>query len=543
MDAQPRYIAFHVGHDGNICKLEQDGVLHLELERLTRKKHYFFNIKEYPVSKCLTLLAVESPADLERHAMVCHSIHSEGFHLDELTYSFHDPHPVAGHKVFPGLELFLLDHHFTHACVAWLTRPSDFSETDILAYDGWGLYTDRVFFDRSLNLTDSSVLGLGRLWADVSEVIFHANRQEGKVMGLAAHGNRSDAMEDDLLEHLAIMGEFNLSGDPAERIRIKPSVFARATSLLKDRHLHRTGESWKRDLSRTLQDLSRRIVLEYLAARRTCDFLCMAGGIALNGYINQALMEEGIYRRVHVPPACGDDGLALGACLWMAWRDGDGRMSDPASIMYGGRDHPVDETLVARLLQGTKMRFRRADGSRLLKETAGLIASGKIVGWYQGRSETGPRALGNRSILADPRDPGMKDRLNARVKHRESFRPFAPSVLAERVDEWFEGARDGRYMLTICRFREEVRHLVPSVVHVDGTGRIQTVHQEDNERFHGLLCAFEDLTGVPMLLNTSFNDRGEPIVDSPQDAFRTFAATEMDVLVLKDWIIEKPDSP
>jgi predicted NodU family carbamoyl transferase len=539
MEQHPAYFAIHAGHDGNACRLDGSILLHLELERLTRTKHFFLMPNEYPFIRCTALFDQALPVSPRRTATICHSIHADAFNLGDVTFSFDDPRPPAMNRIFPGTAMCLLDHHFAHACAAWLTRPPEMEEADILAYDGWGLYTDRVFFDRSQKMVDSTVLGLGMLWAHVSWALFRNPQQEGKAMGLAAYGTPSSAMEDGLLEHLAVMSEFNCTGDPAERIRKKSLLIPRAGDIIGKRYRTLAGDGWKRDLARTLQDLSRRLVLEYLAARRTSENLCMAGGVALNGYINQALMEEGIYRRVHVPPACGDDGLALGACLWMAWRDGARRMNRPVDIMYGGRHYPVDEALVRNLVLGTDMTIRHCPPPHLQSQTAGLLASGKIVGWYQGRSEIGPRALGNRSILADPRDPGMKDRLNARVKHREPFRPFAPAVLAERTDDWFVGVREGRYMLHICRFKDEARARVPSVVHVDGTGRIQTVRREDNDRFYDLLRAFENLTGVPILLNTSFNDNNEPIVDTPRDAFRTFASTEMDVLVLGDWIVEK----
>ena len=195
-----------------------------------------------------------------------------------------------------------------------------------------------------------------------------------------------------------------------------------------------------------------------------------------------------------------------------------------------------DEAFRPFYVGATTKRRKPAD---VVQETAERLASGSVVGWFQGRCEYGPRALGNRSILADPRDPGVKDRVNARVKFRQAFRPFAPAVLAERAHEYFEGEQESPYMLLAKRVREEVRERIPGVVHIDGTARVQTVTREDNPRFHALLTAFAERTGVPVLLNTSFNVRGEPIVEVPFDAMECFLGTDIDVLVIHDWLVEK----
>ena len=267
--------------------------------------------------------------------------------------------------------------------------------------------------------------------------------------------------------------------------------------------------------------------------------LVMAGGVALNCVANGRIVREGPFDSVWVQPAAGDDGTALGAALY-GWHQ------------VLGRPERHELRSAALGLSYPQVSFERALGHRMLavaanvrragnvaEETAELLAAGQVVGWLQGGCEMGPRALGQRSILADPRDPGMTDRVNARVKHRQAFRPFAPAILAEQARDWFEGVGESPFMLEAHPVREEKRELVPAIVHVDGTARVQTVHADRTPAFHALLEAFHRRTGVPVLLNTSFNLRGEPIVESPTEAVDTFLRTDLDALVLENDILLK----
>ena len=270
--------------------------------------------------------------------------------------------------------------------------------------------------------------------------------------------------------------------------------------------------------------------LVFALARRTGSRrICLAGGVALNAVANGRILLETPFEEVYVQPAAGDSGTAVGAAFHV-WHE---RLGHPRGFVmehaYTGPAYGEDDCAAALRLAG--LAYDHLDDDRLFAETAEAIAAGEVVGWFQERMEFGPRALGNRSIVADPRRADMKDVLNARIKHREPFRPFAPSVLAEATGEWFEQDYPSPFMVLVYRTREEKRALIPAVNHVDDTGRLQTVERRVNPRYHRLIEEFARLTGVPVVLNTSFNE-SEPIVMTPEHAVDCFVRTRMDVLVL-----------
>src|SRR5262249_38731047 len=294
--------------------------------------------------------------------------------------------------------------------------------------------------------------------------------------------------------------------------------------------------------------------------------LCLAGGVALNCVANGKVLREGRFDQIFVQPAAGDAGGALGAAL-AAYYDreratGSKRIIDQPDSMQGAFLGPsYTQADIEQRLSAIGAVYNVADNERLINETAAALASGQAVGWHQGRMEFGPRALGNRSILGDPRSPTMQKALNLKVKYREGFRPFAPSVLRERVADWFELDCDSPYMLLVAGVRPDrrramtedekklwgidqlnvVRSDIPAVTHVDYSARVQTVHAETNARFHDLLTAFNVLTGCPVLVNTSFNLRGEPIVCTPEEAFRCFMGTDIEVLAIGNCLLRKKD--
>jgi carbamoyltransferase len=295
------------------------------------------------------------------------------------------------------------------------------------------------------------------------------------------------------------------------------------------------------DVAAALQDWNNHTILSL--AQRVYELhpsptLCYSGGVALNCTTNRLLKDRGPFSRVYIPSAPHDAGTAVGAALWAYYRSVEpDTLAVESDTPFIGPEYGDDSILRAFGKAGVQAR-RCADVAR---EVAERITAGQVVGWFQGRMELGPRALGNRSLLADPRDPGMRDTLNRKVKHREDFRPFAPSVLRERARDWFELGRDSesyRFMLYTCPVRPERAAQIPAVVHVDGTARIQTVSIRDNPRYHRLISCFEAATGVPMVLNTSFND-SEPIVCSPDDALATFAATRIDAVAIGDYIASR----
>jgi carbamoyltransferase len=323
------------------------------------------------------------------------------------------------------------------------------------------------------------------------------------------------------------------------------------------------------DLARSIQDVTEEIMLRLaktLHAETGADNLCLAGGVALNCVGNGRILREGPYKRIWIQPAAGDAGGSIGAAL-MAWHQLEGQPRQT----NGGGDRMHGSFLGPRFSNDEIERFlddagavgtRLSDGE-LIDRVACELAAGKVVGWFQGRMEFGPRALGGRSILGDARNPKMQSVMNLKIKYRESFRPFAPSVLRERVSDYFDLDVDSPYMLLVAPVREERRTAVsrdqealwgierlhvqrsdiPAVTHVDFSARVQTVHQSTNPRYYALLKAFEARTGYGVIVNTSFNVRGEPIVCTPADAYRCFMRTEIDLLVLENFVLEKAAQP
>jgi carbamoyltransferase len=277
-------------------------------------------------------------------------------------------------------------------------------------------------------------------------------------------------------------------------------------------------------------------LLGNLHRRGLSDQLAVGGGCALNSSFNGRITQCTAFKRVHVPPAPGDDGNALGAAVLAHRLDHAGlRVAGNVRSPYLGSCPPEDEIKAMVEFSG----LGKVSSSDVVERAANMLAESKVLGWFQGRAEFGPRALGNRSILADARSPDIKDRLNAQVKFREEFRPFAPSILDEYGPDYFEDYQTSPYMERTLRFRPEVRARVPGVVHVDGTGRLQSVRPEWNPRFHQLIAAFHRLTGIPLILNTSLNVMGRPIVHSVSDALGVLFTTGLDALVIGDYLIEK----
>jgi carbamoyltransferase len=300
-------------------------------------------------------------------------------------------------------------------------------------------------------------------------------------------------------------------------------------------------QHWK-DLAWQIQDDTETVLLaraKWLRETTGARNLCLAGGVALNCVANGRIAREAGFENVWIQPAAGDDGIAIGCAYYGHLAIQKKPRSSVINHAYFGKEYTdedvrdaTDQTLV-RLATVTT----RSDN--ISRDTAKVLADGKIVGWFQGRSEFGPRALGDRSIIADPRTAEMKDILNRRVKFRQAFRPFAPIVLAERENEIFEGGHDSPYMLLAKPVRPEWRDKIPAIVHVDGTARVQTVRQETNAPLYRLLKEFEAITGVPVLLNTSFNVKGEPIVETPRNAVECFLTTGIDYLALHDVLLRK----
>jgi carbamoyltransferase len=395
---------------------------------------------------------------------------------------------------------------------------------------------DRVTFPHSLGIYYTAVTQ----WLG-----FPKYGDEGKVMGLAPYG--TPRFTDELHRLVRPAGDlFELDLDyfthheqPLELTWLAGSPTVARFFSPKLEELLGPARDPDGDLTSHPEDVaaSLQVVLEEHLLRLTDALwrrtkvprLCLAGGVALNAVANGRILREGAFEEVFVQPAASDSGTAIGAAFSVAATRGFAM-----EHAYWGPQYSDDECAAA--LSGVE--FERLDEEELCARVAQRIAAGDVVGWFQGRMEFGPRALGDRSILADPRRHEIKDVLNARVKHREHFRPFAPSVLAEQAAEWFEQDHPSPFMVLVYRTRADKRELIPGVNHVDDTGRLQTVTREANPRYHRLIQEFERLTGVPMVLNTSF-DENEPIVMTPADALETFRRTRIDLLVLGSLLVRR----
>jgi carbamoyltransferase len=471
-------------------------------------------------------------------------------------------------------RLLFAEHHQSHAASAFFASP--FEDAVVLTMDGVGEWaTTSVGLGHGNRLETTKEIhfphSLGLLYSAFTYYTgFKVNSGEYKVMGLAPYGEPRFASL--ILDHLIDLkpdGTFRLdqgyfdycTGLTMTNVRFD-ALFGgpprKPEEPLTQRHM---------DLAASIQAVTEEAVLRLtraLAAETGARNLCLAGGVALNCVANGKVLEDGRFERIWVQPAAGDAGGALGAALAAYYihkaqpRRLDGAL-DGMQGSYLGPSFADDE--IARRLEAAGACFRRLDDHGLLDRAAGDLAAGMALGWFQGRMEFGPRALGNRSILGDPRSPSMQSVLNLKVKYRESFRPFAPAVLREDLADWFELDTDSPYMLMVAGVAERRRRAmteeeqkkfgiaklnvprseIPAVTHVDYSARIQTVHGETNPRFHGLLSAFKARTGCPVLVNTSFNVRGEPIVGTPEDAFRCFMGTEIEALAVGNFYLAKPE--
>ncbi len=466
-------------------------------------------------------------------------------------------------------EVLFGDHHESHAASAFY--PSGFSRAAVLTLDGVGEWSaGSLWLGEGLDLTPLAEQrfphSLGLLYSTFTYYCgFRVNSGEYKLMGLAPYG--APVFRDRILDELV-----DLKPDGSFRLDCRRFGFLSGLTMTNGEFEELFGGPPRSpegplgrremDLAASIQAVTEEIVLRQ--ARRAheltgADSLCLAGGVALNCVANGRLLREGPFERIWVQPAAGDAGGALGAALaayhrlFRRPRAPDGRRPSP----YLGPGFSDDE--VAAALQAAGARFVTLTEEELCARVAALLDAGKVVGWFQGRMEFGPRALGARSILADARSPGMQSELNLKIKFREGFRPFAPAVLEARAADWFEGARPSPYMLFTFPVRRErmravgpaegfarlqqARSEIPAVTHVDGSARIQTVDREGNPRLHRLLSAFEARTGTPLVINTSFNVRGEPIVCTPEDAWRCFRRTAMDALAIGSHLLLQQDQP
>jgi len=445
---------------------------------------------------------------------------------------------------YAGKVLFI-KHHLAHAASSFLVSP--FEEAVILtAYSvgEWATTTygtgrgNNIEILKEIRFPDS----LGLLYTAVTTYLgFETLEGEGKVMGLASYGK--PGYLDKFKQVINIHPDASFSLDQRFFGFNRGSRMYNASFVKLFGRARKAGEGLKErhyDIAASLQKITEDILIGI--ARRIhqelkLDKLCLAGGLFLNCVANNRILEETPFRELFIQPAAGDGGGALGVTSYIYNSMLKNRRNYIMTDAYLGPDFFPEN--IRRFLLSRRVEFKELGATELSRYIAAGIAGEKIIGWFQGRMEFGPRALGNRSILADPRNPKMNDLLNSKVKHREPFRPYAPAVLEERAGDFFQAKQFSPFMLLAAKVRLDKKSLIPAVTHVDGSARVQIVKKETSPKFWLLIKEFENLTGVPVLINTSFNLRGQPIVCTPEDALNAFQDSRMDCLVLENFVIER----
>lgn len=454
-------------------------------------------------------------------------------------------HLISKNLAYTG-EILFVEHHMSHAAAAYYTSP--FTESTIVSMDGVGeSATTTIARARGghIEITHSIDFphSLGLLYSAVTAHLgFKVNSGEFEVMGLAAYGDPS--IYRDAFKRLV-----NLNDDGSFSLAMQNFAYEYSSSMTTKRFHSLFGDPRKRDapitqrekdIAAALQEFLEHAVIRIARHARSLhdsENLCLSGGVALNCKANGTLSRQEIFDRIYVPAVPGDAGGALGAALYVHHAAlGNPKTDAPLSHVYVGPEYSDAEVLEAAHEFNTDLQFSQVERKSIADMAAKLISEGKIVGWFQGRMEYGPRALGNRSILADPRALEMKDRINSAVKFRDSFRPFAPAVLEEDAEKYFEITQPSPYMSFIGAVKSSE---LPAVTHTDGTARIQIVRREDNAMFYDLIARFRDRTGCPVVLNTSFNVKDEPIVMMPRDAIRCFLSSGLDYALIGNIVFEK----
>lgn len=442
-------------------------------------------------------------------------------------------------------EVLFVDHHLSHAASSFLVSP--FEKAVILTLDAVGEWTTSAYgfgegrklvLEKEINFPHS----LGMFYsAFTAHLGFEVMEGEYKVMGLAAFGKPKYVDRVKRVIEILPDGSFQLDLNYfayhfGEKMTNKKFERLFGPARAKDD----TVTEYHQDLAASLQAVTEEIILKmchFLYKKYKTDNLCLAGGVALNCVANGKILRQTPFKNIFIQPAAGDAGGALGVAFYI-WNV---LLGQPRNFVmdhaYWGPGYSDEE--IKNFLKMNNVKYRRLKEKELIKTTARLIAQNKVVGWFCGRMEFGPRALGHRSILANASSAEMKEVINRKIKHREPFRPFAPSVLAEYSPQYFDLKPESPFMLLVADVYPQKRKIIPAITHVDGTARVQTVRKEVNGRYYDLIKEYHSLTGVPVILNTSFNVRGEPIVCTPEDAYNCFVRTDIDCLVLENFLIEK----
>ena len=569
-------LGIYCGHDANACLLK-DGelIVTIEKERLTREKgdrgsadaciHYCLETAGIDLNEIDYIATSRTvPPNQTRSRRF---VSGEPYDDEKTLYSRHVME-LFGHPI----PAYNIQHHLGHAACAFYL--SDFEDAAILSVDGWGDFTATLLGyakQNEIEILERPLCNLGTVWTAFCTTLgFPARYSEGKVMGLSAYGEPT--YYDQILEWGS--GDFR-----SFRIQDKNRTYGQALQEIwhDQSHLLYVGtggyadirfvdneDEWfgvplfrglpkddplrkeARDIASSLQKVTEDILIAFaqeLYMRTPSANLCLVGGVGLNCVANSKILRETPFDSVFIPPATHDGGLAAGLALYLYHSILGGEARHPLRHAYLGRTYTNSDWECLLHGSGLYVQVYPEDGKQLAQKTAELIEQGAIVAWFQGGSEWGPRALGHRSILCDPRRGQMKDILNSRVKHREAFRPFAPSVLLEQCSDYFYWDRPSPFMLFVAKAKPDKAKEIPAVLHVDGTARLQTVTHEENGIYCDVIDYFCRSTGVPMILNTSFNVAGEPIVERPEEALHCFTTTDIDYLVAHNFIISKSERP
>lgn len=466
-------------------------------------------------------------------------------------------------KFSPYAEFLSPEHHLSHACQAFFT--SGFEEAAIMIVDGQGVPMDRTFGDQLSGCigfgknNDIKILeeipvasSLGSMYSSFTSRIGFKTNEEGKTMGLAPYGT------DSIYKHIKKELKFDVNKYNFKNLKkiisdkFKPNKFSyilpnysKLLKLYPQRSTKDPIEQIHMDLAYAVQKLTEDVMIHLankIYSKTRSNYLCIAGGVGLNCVANYQVLKNTPFKEIYIHPNPGDNGLVIGQALWAYNLDLKKTRKYVAKDDYLGKKYLNKDFQLAfkYLKKFSNVKYEKCNNfDDLYSKVAHDISNGKIVSWFQGRSEFGPRALGNRSILADPRRKDMKDILNSRVKFRESFRPFTPSVLEEYCEEYFDLKFPSPFMLHAAYVKKNKRKKIPAITHVDNTARIQTVSKKSNKHYYNLIQKFNSLTGIPMVLDTSFNIAGEPIVETPLDAVKCFLSTDIDVLGIDNFYIQK----
>ena len=552
------------GHDTSAA-LVIDGILiaAIEEERLNREK----KTREFPhlsIKYCLDAAGIKlneidfvtyayKPSIWLTHRLFLHQIRyfphalSELKHAPNMMKKFLNLKSLIIQELGCDIPIKFIKHHDAHIGSTYLVSP--FEESAIMTIDGLGEYESCVHaVGRGSNIkrinSVSFPYSLGTMYACLSQFLHYMpEHDEGKVMGLSAYGDSEEYYE-------RFKKIVKLKSDGTYSFDMSYFMYHRKRDLWvsdkfyeifgpqrgKDEEINDRHKAVVAAGQRVLEDTILHMT-ESLHKKTQQDALCIAGGVALNSVTNGKILEQGYFKDIFVQPASSDDGLPIGSAFYLYNTLNNNPRKYVSLDSYLGPQYSIES--IKEALSKYNLPINKSENTA--SDVASLLANQNIIGLYQGKMEFGPRSLGNRSIIADPRSAEMKDIVNSKVKFREPFRPFAPAILAERCIDFFENDYTSPYMLLVYKVREAKKHLIPAVVHVDGTGRVQTVTRDVNKRYYDIIKHFGDLTGVPVILNTSFNIKDEPIVCTPEEAIRCFLGTSIDVLVMEDYIVKKSD--